>query len=109
MRASYLALGGLVLAGLPVPSQAGLITVSVAPGGLGAAVAAANADLDLGNTYRLNLAAGTYLNEYANVRRPMEIVGAGAAATVLQSTSDLPNQKGIIHTTASLLVQGLTL
>ena len=35
--------------------------------------------------------------------------GAGATATVLQSTINLPNQKAIIHTTASLSVSKLTL
>jgi hypothetical protein len=108
------ALAGLVC-GPAGPSHAGLITLTVdrAGGGdytsLSTAVTAANADTDLANTYRLLLAGGTYLNDYANVRRPMEIVGAGAGSTILRSTQDLPNQKGIIHTTASLLVKGVTL
>jgi len=104
---------GLVL--MTGTAAAGLITLDVNPNGttpyrtLGAAVATANADLNPINLYILRLAAGTYTNDYANVRRTMQIVGAGAGSTILKSTQALPNQKGIIHTTASLLVKGVTL
>ena len=112
MRTRYEVLASLVMAGLAgtaaYPAQAGLITLTVDQTGgadyttLSAAVAAANADKNLANTYHIQLAPGTYLNDYANIQRPMEIFGAGADSTVLQSTIALPNQKGIIHTIASL-------
>jgi hypothetical protein len=118
MRTRYEVLASLVMAGLAgtaaYPAQAGLITVTVDQTGgadyttLSAAVAAANADKNLANTYHIQLAPGTYLNDYANIQRPMEIFGDGANSTVLQSTIALPNQKGIIHTIASLFVKGLT-
>src|SRR3954468_13816462 len=114
MRTQYAVLASLVVAGLAInpasnPAQAGVITLSVNQAGGGdftslkAAVAAANADGNLGHLYHIDLAAGTYLNDFApSITRPMEIFGAGAASTVLKATQALPNQKGILHTIASL-------
>jgi len=100
---------------LAYPAQAGLITLNVYQGGggdytsLSAAVAAANADKNLANDYTIQLAPGTYTNDFAEtILRPMSIFGAGAAQTILQVTMPLTNGKGILLTTASLYVKGLT-
>lgn len=88
------------------------ITLSVTPAStLRAAVAAANADTSPLNTYELRLAPGVYMNDFApTIARPMTITGTGGAAvTTIKSTVAIPNQKGLLHTIASLTVRGLTL
>lgn len=90
---------------------AALITLDVNPATtLSAAVALANADKDLANSYDLRLAPGVYLNDFApEIIRPMTIEGVGGAAqTILRATQDVPNQKGLLLTVASLTVRGLT-
>lgn len=101
-----------IAAALASPAHATLITLAVTPAStLRAAVATANADSNLANTYDLKLAPGTYLNDFApTITRPMVIEGtSGAASTILKATVPLPNSKGILLTIASLTVRGLTL
>jgi hypothetical protein len=96
---------------------AGTITLTVGASGshqyrtISAAVAAANADTSVENYYDIQVAPGTYTNDFAVVTRPMTIEvdprNAGKPV-VLQATVPLPNQKGIILTFASLTVDGLT-
>jgi hypothetical protein len=87
--------------------------ISVGPGGqyqtISAAVAAADADPS--NVYVIAVMPGTYTNDFPQVTRPMTIEVDPAHAgqpVVLRATEDLPNQKGIILTFASLTVNGLT-
>lgn len=78
---------------------------------ISAAVSAADADTDPGNYYDIRVAPGTYVNDFPYVTRPMTIeVDSLQAGTqvALKATEDLPNQKGIMLTTASLIVNGLT-
>jgi hypothetical protein len=74
---------------------------------ISAAVAAADADTDPSNYYDNQVAPGTYINDFPYVTRPMTIEvdppHAGKRVT-LKATEDLPNQKGIILTTASLTI-----
>jgi hypothetical protein len=91
------------------------VTLTVGPGGqyqrISDAAAAANADTDLNNYYVINVAPGTYQNDFPEVTRPMAIQVDPAQAgqqVLLQATIPLPNQKGIILTFASLRVNGLT-
>ena len=77
---------------------------------ISAAVAAADADNDQSNYYDIRVAPGTYINDFPYVTRPMTIevdpLHAGKRVT-LKATENLPNEKGIILTTASLTVNGL--
>src|SRR5690348_13912238 len=98
MWTQHAVLASLVVAGLAIdpaagPAYAGLITLNVNQGGGGdytsltAAVAAANVDKNLANDYTIQLAPGTYTNDFAEtILRPMSIFGAGAASTILQAT-----------------------
>ncbi len=89
--------------------------ITVGPGGqyqtISAAVAAADQDTDPSNGYVIAVMPGTYTNDFPVVTRPMVIeVAPGYAGqpVVLQATENLPNEKGIILTNASLMVNGLT-
>jgi hypothetical protein len=89
--------------------------ITVGAGGqyqtVSAAVAAADADSNPSNYYVIEVMPGTYTNDFPQVTRPMTIEANPDYAgqpVVLQATEDLPNQKGIILTFASLVVNGLT-
>jgi hypothetical protein len=77
---------------------------------ISAAVSAADADNDPSNYYDIRVTPGTYINDFPYVTRPMTIevdpLHAGKRVT-LKATENLPNEKGIILTTASLTVNGL--
>jgi len=103
---------GLVMAS--AGAQAGTIVLTVnnptdpqTYSSISAAVAAANADLNLDNYYDIKVATGTYTNDFANVLRPMTIEAAGGPVRLLATVPPLFN-KGIIVTTSSLTVRGLT-
>jgi hypothetical protein len=88
-------------------AQAAPITLTVGFGGgdfvsLGNAVATETA----GNTYQINIAAGTYVNDFSVISQPTSINAVGGVA-ILQANSPPPNSKGIITTTTSLSVNGL--
>lgn len=96
-------------------AQANTIILQVGPGGqyqtISAAVAAADADADLGNYYDIQVMPGTYTNDFPYVTRPMTIEvnpNYTGSPVVLKATVALPNEKGIILTVASLTVNGLT-
>jgi hypothetical protein len=93
---------------------AATVGINVGPEGqyqtIGHAVTAANGDTDLSNHYVINVAPGTYLNDFATVMRPMTIRSDPAfpgQRAILKATTPLPNEKGIILTFASLHVRGL--
>ena len=95
-------------------ADAATIVISVGPGGqyqtIGDAVTAANGDPDLGNHYVISVVPGTYLNDFAEVTRPMTIRSDPAfpgQRAILKATVPLPNEKGIILTFARLHVRGL--
>ena len=74
------------------------------------AVTVANRDGSLANYYVINLAPGTYTNDFPTVSRPMTIQVDPAFApqrATLMATIPLPNKKGIILTVSSLTVRGL--
>src|SRR5690242_17066446 len=77
---------------------------------IAAAVRAADADRNPSDYYVINVAPGTYVNDFPQVTRPMTIgsdpTNVGQYA-ILQATVSLPNEKGIILTVASLMVHGL--
>jgi hypothetical protein len=111
-----LAAVAVLVSALPLPSWAADITITVGPGGqhqrLDQAVARANSDPDPANYYVLNLAPKVYVNDFAEVSRPMTIQGDPAQApnrATLKATIPLPNQKGIIFTTSSLHIARLVL
>jgi hypothetical protein len=95
-------------------AHAGTITLTVDPNDptayqtIAAATSFANADLDAANYYDIKIAPGTYTNDFANVIRPMTIEANGGPVTML-ANSALLFDKGIIVTTSSLTVRGLTL
>lgn len=100
------AIQAAILLALAVPASAAPITLSVTPAStLAAAITTANADPL--NSYTLTLAPGIYLNDFAPaITRPLTIEGTGAT---LSATVEVPNQKGLLLTTASLFVRGLTI
>ena len=77
------------------------VVITVGPGGqfqrLTDAVVAANADPDPSDSYVINLALGTYLNDFPDpIIRPMTIQTDPAfapARAALKATVPLPNQK----------------
>ncbi len=107
----------LLAAGLIISAngvRANVITLTVGPNGqyksIGAATAAADLDPNLNNNYDIQVAPGTYTNDFSNVTRPMtiEVAPNSPGQVVLSATEPLPNEKGIIVTTSSLTVKGLT-
>ncbi len=89
-------------------------TLTVGAGGqyqtISAAVAAADADTNPSHRYVIEVVPGTYINDFPLVTRPMTIMAnrnAGSGNVILEATEDLPNEKGIIRTKASLTVNGL--
>jgi hypothetical protein len=90
------------------------IILTVGPGGyqtISAAVSAADADTNPSNYYDIQIMPGTFTNDFPYVTRPMTIEVDPRHAgkrVVLKATQNLPNQKGIILTIASLTVNGLT-
>jgi hypothetical protein len=78
---------------------------------ISAAVADADADNDPKNYYDIQVAPGTYTNDFPVVTRPMTIEvdpRRAGSPVLLEATVPLPNQKGIILNFASLTVDGLT-
>jgi hypothetical protein len=69
--------------------------------------AAVNAET-AGHLYTIDVAAGTYQNDFPVISQTTEIDAIGGPVTLL-ATEPPPNEKGIITTTASLTVNGLTL
>ena len=100
------------------PAGAETKILTVGPSGIfqyrtiGAAVAAADADSNPNSYYDIQVAPGTYTNDFSVVTRPtmtIEVDPRRAGSPVLlEATVSLPNQKGIILTFASLTVDGLT-
>src|SRR5579884_2260031 len=110
----YLFSAGLAWAAWAAPVFADTV-ITVGPGGqyqaVSDAVASADADPDPGTYYVIDVMPGIYTNDFPTVTRPMTIEVAPASTgqpVVLQATEDLPNEKGIILTFASLTVDGLT-
>jgi hypothetical protein len=74
------------------------------------AVAAADADSNPNSYYDIQVAPGTYTNDFSVVTRPMTIEvdpRRAGSPVLLEATKPSPNQKGIILTFASLTVDGL--
>jgi hypothetical protein len=106
-------IGGILL--LSEHALAGNIVVTVGPGGqyqtISSAVAFADSDTNAADYYVIDVMPGTYTNDFPHVTRPMTIeVNPSFAGqlVLLQATENLPNNKGIILTSASLTVNGLT-
>jgi hypothetical protein len=104
MRLRLLLAAGLMIAG----QGAGATVITVGPAGqfssIGAAVNFANADA---TPDTIQVAAGTYQNDFAVVSQPVTIEAVGGPV-ILSATVPPPNLKGIITTTSSLTVDGLT-
>lgn len=113
--ARLLGVSGIVLAAIPHSAKSAIITVDPIGTGTGVfrtinqAVNFANLDRNLWNTYDIRIKPGTYINDYANVTRPMSLQSTIGSGVTMKSTIALPNQKGIIVTTSSLFIKGITL
>ncbi len=102
-------------AAMPAGAATKILTVGISGNiqyrTISAAVAAADADSNAKNYYDIQVAPGTYINDFSVVTRPMTIEvdpRRAGSPVLLQATVSLPNQKGIILTFASLTVDGLT-
>jgi len=100
--------------GMSVQAYADII-LTVGAGGtystVSMAVSVADADANAADTYVIEVAPGTYTNDFPDVTRAMTIEvtpGDAGQQVLLLATEPLPNEKGIILTTASLTVNGLT-
>ncbi len=96
-------------------AQTNTIVLSVGPGGqyqaVSDAVSHADADTTPGNYYDIQIMPGAYTNDFPYVTRPLTIEvdpNYAGQPVVLKATKNLPNEKGIILTVASLTVNGLT-
>jgi hypothetical protein len=115
MRARFYLLLFIFLPGVPASAaRAQTIVLTVGPAGqyqtVSAAVSAADANTDPSRYYDINIAPGTYTNDFPYVTRPMTIEvdpRYPGKHAVLKATENLPNEKGIILTIASLTVSGL--
>jgi hypothetical protein len=94
------------LAVAAVTAHAAPITLTVGPGGF-ATLHDAVATETAGNTYTINITAGTYVNDFSVVSIPTTIQAVGGPV-ILQATVAPTNLKGIITTTADLTVIGIT-
>jgi hypothetical protein len=115
MRAQYSLLLFVSLLGASASAARAQTTVlTVGPAGqyqtVSAAVSVADAETDLNHYFDIQITPGTYTNDFPYVTRPMTIKVdpryPGKQAT-LKATEDLPNEKGMILTFASLTVNGL--
>jgi hypothetical protein len=104
-----------VAVGLLVAAPAHAITLTVGDAAtptLSDAANFANQDANPNTTYDILIPAGTYINSFANVTRPMTIEALGGSVTLkydsLGGTVPLQGDKGIITTTSSLTVKGIT-
>ena len=96
-------------------ARAQTTVLTVGPAGqyqkVSAAVSVADADTDPNHYFDIQITPGIYTNDFPYVTRPMTIEVdpryPGKRAT-LKATENLPNEKGIILTVASLTVNGLT-
>ena len=101
-----------VAGALATNARADTVILTVGAGGqyqrVSSAVSAADADTNPSGYYDIRVLPGTYINDFPYVTRPMTIevdpLHAGKRVT-LKATEDLPNEKGIILTTASLTVK----
>jgi hypothetical protein len=100
----------LLVAALIIPAngvRADSITETVGPSGadftsLGAAAAAE----DPANTYTINMAPGTYTDDFAVFNAPTVL---NAVGVTIQTTQPPPNEKGVLTTVFPLTVNGLSL
>jgi len=112
-RYSCLPLLGAAFCALALRANADVV-LTVGPTGqystIAVAVAAADADTNAGHYYDIIVTPGTYINDFPDVTRAMTITANPnyAGQVVLDATEPLPSEKGIILTTASLTVNGLT-
>jgi hypothetical protein len=60
-----------------------------------------------GHSWEIDVQAGTYLNDFAVITNPTDIEAKGGPV-ILDATVPPPNEKGILTTTATLIVNGLT-
>ena len=56
-----------------------------------------------GNLYEIDVAAGTYPNDFSVITNPTDIEAKGPV--ILQATMPPPNENGIITTTTTLIVR----
>jgi hypothetical protein len=111
MRAQFqmtILAAGLIMA--TAGAQAGTISLTVGDAAtptLFAAATTANNDPNPANDYDILIPTGTYTNDFALVTRPMTIEASGGPVTLL-ANGQLLQDKGIIVTTSSLTVKGLT-
>jgi hypothetical protein len=97
-----------ILSGLSVAAQAVPITYTVGSGSgfdFATISAAVNAET-AGNTYTINVAPGTYTNDFPVIKQPTDIEATPGTVTL---SATVTNDQGIIETFAPLTVNGLTI
>jgi hypothetical protein len=108
-----LLLGAVIGMLMPHGAVAGNAILLVGPGqtypSVSKAVTAADGDTNPANYYTIEVAPGTYTNDFSTVTRPMTIESISVGQpVVLNATASPPNQKGIILNYSNLTVNGLT-
>jgi hypothetical protein len=94
-------------------AMAGNVTLKVGPKApyqtISAAVSFADSKTNPNDYFIIDVAPGTYTNDFPQVTRPMTIQTAAIGRpVVLNATELLPNEKGIILNLSNLTVNGLT-
>lgn len=98
----------LLAAGLTVWATAAhaWIIETVGPNGQFPTISAAVNAQTAGHLYEIDVAAGTYQNDFSVITNPTDIEAKGGPVTLL-ATVPPPNLKAIITTTSTLIVNGL--
>jgi hypothetical protein len=94
---------GLIWAG---PAAAAVITETVGSGGTFTTLAAAAAAEVSTNSYIINIASGTYVDDFAVLNAAIVL---NATGVTIMTDKPPPNEKGVLTTTFPLTVNGLSL
>jgi hypothetical protein len=99
----------LLATALAIPASAvhaTSVNVTVGPGGDFASLGAAAAAEDAANTYTINMAPGTYTDDFAVFNAPTVL---NAVGVTIETDTPPPNLKGVLTTVFRLTVNGLSL
>ena len=95
----------LVALAVVVPPRGQAATLTVGAGEEYATIAAAVAASQDGDV--LDVVAGTYTNDFAEIRTQITLTAIGGRVT-MKATEDLPNEKGILITDTNIGITGFT-
>ncbi len=95
----------ILVCAVAAPTLARAATLQVGPGQPYATIASAIAASGDGDT--IEVAAGVYVNDFAEIGTAISLVAVGGRVT-MKATEDLPNNKGILITDTDVSITGFT-